>query len=156
MTKLLVTFTMIPWILYFIEIYYYRISVIEKYGIKDGKYFNHINKNYFESINMKELMLFFIFIIFLQFGKLYVLKILFIFFYIYLLIDFFMTLAKDCKKIKHYFLMAETIILCVLLILSYVIFNNLYITYILMFIASILSSFIIYIFALIDSKILKQ
>ena len=62
MNKLLTIFTMIPWILYYIEIYYYRISVIEKYGTNDKKYFNHINKSFFESINIKELVLFFIFI----------------------------------------------------------------------------------------------
>ena len=114
MSKLLTIFTMIPWILYFIEIYYYRISVVEKYGVSE-QYYNHINKNLFESINIKELLLFFIFIIFVQFEKVYVLKILFIFFYIYLLFDFFMTLAEKCKRIKYKFIMVQTIILCVML-----------------------------------------
>ena len=146
---------MIPWILYFIEIYYYRISVVEKYGVSE-QYYNHINKNLFESINIKELLLFFIFIIFVQFEKVYVLKILFIFFYIYLLFDFFMTLAEKCKRIKYKFIMVQTIILCVMLIGTYVAFNNLYLTYILMFISSILSSFIVYVFALVNNKIIKQ
>lgn len=155
MNKLLTIFTMIPWILYYIEIYYYRISVIEKYGTNDKKYFNHINKSFFESINIKELILFFIFIIFLQFGKVYVLKILFIFFYIYLLFDFFMTLAEKCTKIKNKFIMVQTVILCILLIGSYLVFRKVYLTYILMFIASILSSFIVYAFAIINNKVFK-
>ena len=41
MSKLLTIFTMIPWILYFIEIYYYRISVVEKYGVSE-QYYNNI------------------------------------------------------------------------------------------------------------------
>ena len=62
-------FTMFPWILYVIEIYYYRIGVIETGRYNKDKYFKHLNKNLFSSINIKELVLFFIFILFMLYKK---------------------------------------------------------------------------------------
>lgn len=155
MSKFLTLFTTIPWILYIIEIYYYRISIIEKEKLDKKKYFNYINKNFFSSINIKELLLFFIFILFMLYGKKWVLKILIVSFYLYLLLDFFMTLAEKCKKIKHKSLMAQTIIMVGLVVLSYPVFGKLKLTYILMFITSILSSFIIYLFSIITKRFTK-
>ena len=153
MTKLITLFTVIPWILYVIEIYYYRISIIEKEKLDKNKYFKYINKNFFSSINVKELLLFFIFILFMLYGKKWVLKILIVSFYLYLLLDFFMTLAEKCKKIKYKSLMVQTIIMVGLVVLTYPIFNKLYLTYILMFIVSILSSFIIYLFSILTKRL---
>lgn len=153
MTKLLTLFTTIPWILYVIEIYYYRISIIEKEKLDKKKYFKYINKNFFSSINVKELLLFFIFIFFMLYGKKWILKILIVSFYMYLLIDFFMTLAKDCKKIKHKSLMVQTIIMVGLVLLIYPVFGKLKLTYILMFVTSILSSFIIYLFSTLTKRL---
>lgn len=138
----------IPWILYFIEIMFYRISIFDSKGKNKEKYFSYINKNLFSSLNIKELFLFFIFIIFIQYENTTVLEILFATIYIYLLIDFFHGLAYDCKKIKHKMIMVETVILLVLIIGFFLITEHLYTTYLLMFIASILSSFLIYIFGL--------
>lgn len=140
--------TFVPWILYFIEIMLYRISVIEKVGFTKDKYFKYLNKNLFKSINIKELVLFCIFIIFMRFNKTIVLEMLFTATYVYLLIDFFFTVAKDCAKIKHKFLMVCSVILTCLIILYFLLTNRLYTTYNLMFIVSILSSFIMYVFGL--------
>ena len=156
MTKLLNLITVIPWIMYYIEIYYYRISVLEDCKLDKKKYFSHINKHLFESINIKEIILFFIFVIFMHYDKIYVLKILFITFYIYLLIDFFLTLAEKCKKINHPVIMGQVIILCSLIIIHYLIFKDLTLTYIFMFIASILNSFITYIFGVINKKLVNK
>ena len=155
MSKFLTLFTTIPWILYIIEIYYYRISIIEKEKLDKKKYFNYINKNFFSSINIKELLLFFIFILFMLYGKKWVLKILIVSFYLYLLLDFFMTLAEKCKKIKYKSLMVQTIIMVGLVVLSYPFLGKLKLTYILMFITSILSSFIIYVFSIITKRFMK-
>lgn len=140
--------TFIPWILYFIEIMFYRISVFDSKGKNKEKYFSYINKNLFSSLNIKELLLFFVFMLFIQYENTTVLEILFATIYIYLLIDFFHGLAYDCKKLKHKMLMVETVILLVLIIGFFLITEHLYTTYILMFIVSILSSFLIYLFGL--------
>lgn len=140
--------TFIPWILYFIEIMFYRISVFDSKGKNKDKYFSYLNKNLFSSLNIKELFLFFIFMLFIQYENTTVLEILFATMYIYLLIDFFHGLAYDCKKIKHKMLMVETVILLILIIGFFLVTGHLYTTYILMFIVSILSSFLIYLFGL--------
>lgn len=147
--------TFVPWILYFIEIMFYRIGVIDKFDLDKKKYFSHINKNLFSSINVKELILFSIFLLFIQAKNTVVLEILFPVIYLYLLIDFFHTLAYDCKKLKYKNLMVQSVTVVVGIILFFAITNHLYTTYILMFIFSILSAFLLYIFSLI-LKIFKK
>lgn len=147
MDKIIKCITFIPWILYFIEIILYRIGVIETCKLNKEKYFNHMSKNMFSTINIKELILFFIFLLFLQKENTLVLEILFPVIYIYILIDFFHTLAYDCKKIKNKSLMVLSVCLVVALVLFFMITGKLYTTYILMFIASILNAFLIYIFS---------
>lgn len=139
--------TFIPWIIYFIEIMLYRIGVIEGFGLDKKKYFNNLNKNFFSSINMKEVFLFIVFILFLQHENTTVLEILFPAIYIYLTIDFFQSLAGDCKKIKHKLLMVESVILLAGIILYFLFTDKLHTTYIVMFAVSIMSSFLIYIFS---------
>lgn len=140
--------TFIPWIIYFLEIMYYRIGILEKNDLEKKKYFHHLNKNFFTSINMKEILLFVIFMIFIQYENTTVLEILFSAMYVYLIIDFFHTLRADCKKIEHKSLMVESIILVGGLIAFFILKNHLYTTYILMFAVSILSTFIIYLLSL--------
>lgn len=140
--------TFIPWIIYFIEIMLYRIGVIETQELDKKRYFKYINKNFFSSINMKEVLLFCIFVIFLQYENTTVLEILFPAMYVYLIIDFFHTLAENCKKIDHKSLMVLTVILIVAIIAFFIWKNRLYTTYTLMFVVSILSSFLVYIFSL--------
>jgi hypothetical protein len=156
MAKIIKLITFIPWILYFIEIMLYRINVIEEKSLDKSKYFKYLNKNLFSSINVKELVLFCIFIIFMQYEKTLVLEILFPAIYVYLLIDFFHTLAVNCKKIKNVFLMVETVILVVLVIGFFLITNHLYTTYVVMFAVSLLSSFLIYVFSAIYSLFPKK
>ena len=151
-TKVVKLITFIPWILYFIEIMLYRISTIEKYKLDKTKYFDFLNSNLFKAINIKVLVLFCIFIIFLQFKNTTVLEILFPAIYIYLLVDFFHVYASDCAKIKHKSLMVLSVLLLSLLILFFVFTNHLYTTYELMFIISILSAFIMYGFSLTIKK----
>lgn len=148
--------TFIPWILYFIEIMLYRIGVIENTNLDKEKYMKHIDSNLFSSINTKELLLFSIFIIFMQYDNLTVLEILFPTIYIFLLIDFFHTLAKNCKKIKNKLLMIQSVILVIIIIGLFTFTKHLYTTYILMFTVSLFSSFIIYIFAYITKKFLYK
>lgn len=140
--------TFIPWIIYFLEIMYYRIGILEKNDLEKKKYFHHLNKNFFTSINMKEILLFVIFMIFIQYENTTVLEILFSAMYVYLIIDFFHTLRADCKKIEHKSLMIESIIIVGGLIAFFILKNHLYTTYILMFAVSILSTFIIYLLSL--------
>lgn len=139
--------TFVFWILYFIEIMFYRIGVIEDVNLDRKRYLKHINKNFFSSINLKELVLFFIFIIFLQYKNTAVLEILFSAIYIYLLIDFFHTLAYDCKKIHHKMLMVQTVILVFFIIGFFMYTNHLYTTYCLMFSVSVMNSFLMYLFS---------
>jgi len=139
--------TFIPWILYFVEIMYYRIAVIESKDLNKEKYLNYSNKHLFNTINTKELFLFLLFIVFMQFRRTVVLEILFTTIYIYLLIDFFMSLAASCKKIKYKSIMVQTVILIVLVILYFLIFNKLYTTYNLMFAFSIMSPVLVYLFS---------
>ncbi len=145
--KLIKLATFIPWIIYFVEIMLYRIGVIEKHDLNKEKYFKNMNKNFFSSINMKEVFLFIVFILFLQHENETVLKILFPAIYLYLTIDFFQSLAADCKKIKNKLLMIESVLVLVGIILFFIITNHLFTTYIVMFSISIMSSFIIYIFS---------
>lgn len=140
--------TFIPWIIYFIEIMLYRIGVIETQGMDKKRYFKYINKNFFSSINVKEVFLFSIFVIFIQYENTTVLEMLFPAMYLYLTIDFFHSLAQDCKKIEHKSLMAISVILVVALVAFFIFKDHLYTTYILMFAVSILSSFLIYLFSL--------
>lgn len=140
--------TFIPWIIYFIEIMLYRIGVIEDQDLDKKKYFKYMNKNLFSSINIKEIFLFSIFVIFIQYENTAVLELLFSAIYIYLTIDFFNTLAEKCKKIKHKSLMVESVILVLALIGFFIYKNHLYTTYLIMFAVSILSSFLIYIFSI--------
>lgn len=140
--------TFIPWIIYFVEIMFYRIGTIEKNELDKKRYFHHINKNLFASVNMKEIFLFVIFMIFIQYDNETVLEILFPAMYVYLLIDFFHTLAGSCKKIKHKGMMIESVVLIAILLVFFILKGHLYTTYILMFAVSILSSFIIYLFSL--------
>lgn len=140
--------TFIPWIIYFLEIMYYRIGILERNDLEKKKYFHHLNKNFFTSINMKEILLFVIFMIFIQYENTTVLEILFSAMYVYLIIDFFHTLRADCKKIEHKSLMVESIIIVGGLIAFFILKNHLYTTYILMFAVSILSTFIIYLLSL--------
>ncbi len=140
--------TFIPWIIYFLEIMYYRIGILEKNDLEKKKYFHHLNKNFFTSINMKEILLFVIFMIFIQYENTTVLEILFSAMYVYLIIDFFHTLRADCKKIEHKSLLIESIIIVGGLIAFFILKNHLYTTYILMFAVSILSTFIIYLLSL--------
>jgi len=140
--------TFIPWIIYFLEIMYYRIGILEKNDLEKKKYFHHLNKNFFTSINMKEILLFVIFMIFIQYENTTVLEILFSAMYVYLIIDFFHTLRADCKKIEHKSLLIESIIIIGGLIAFFILKNHLYTTYILMFAVSILSTFIIYLLSL--------
>lgn len=148
--------TFIPWIVYFIEIMLYRINIIEEKGNTKDKYFKYLNKNFFSSINMKELVLFCIFIIFMQYENTTVLEILFPAIYVYLLIEFFQTLAEDCQKIKNKWLMVQSVILVVILIIFFVVANHLYTTYTMMFMVSILSSFIVYLFERIYNLFAKK
>lgn len=140
--------TFIPWIIYFIEIILYRIGVIETQGMDKKRYFKYINKNFFSSINVKEVFLFSIFVIFIQYENTTVLEMLFPAMYLYLTIDFFHSLAQDCKKIEHKSLMVISVILVVALVAFFIFKDHLYTTYILMFAVSILSSFLIYLFSL--------
>jgi len=140
--------TFIPWILYFIKIMFYRIVVIENKKLDKEKYLKHLDGNMFSSINIPEIVLFSIFLIFMQYKKTLVLEMLFPTIYIYLLINFFQTLAKDCKRIQNKTFMVLSILLLMSIIGYFIYTNRLYTTYILMFTSSILSSFIIYIFSL--------
>lgn len=140
--------TFIPWIIYFVEIMYYRIGVIETQGLVKKKYFQHMNKNFFSSINMKEIFLFVIFMIFIQYENTTVLEILFPAIYVYLIIDFFHTRASDCKKINHKSMMALSIFLIATIIGFFIFKDHLYTTYILMFAVSIMSAFLVYLFSL--------
>ncbi len=149
-----ITFT--PWILYFIEIMYYRSAVIERHELEKKSYFEYINKNFFKSINMKELALFCIFILFMQRENTMVLEILFPTIYLFLLIDFFHTLAYDCKKIKYKSLMVQSVIIVVGVILYFFLTKHLYTTYNLMFIVSILSAFLMYGFSIITTCFSKK
>ena len=144
--------TFIPWILYFVEIIYYRIAIIESCNLDRKKYLNYLNKHLFTSINVKELVLLFIFIFFLLYKNTLVLEILFSAIYLFLLIDFFHTLAYDCKKIKSKSLMVASVAVLVAIILFFTITHKLYTAYILMFLASIFNAFIIYIFSLFLNK----
>lgn len=153
MLRVIKYLTFVPWILYFIEIMLFRIGVIETYKLDKKKYFKHINENLFSSINIKEIVLLVIFILFMQHNNTAVLEILFATFYIYLLFDFFQTLAKYCKKIINKSLMVQSVLLVILIISFFIVTNKLYTTYILMFAASILSSFIIYMFSFITKKL---
>ena len=148
-TKIITLITFIPWIIYFIEIMLYRINVIEGKDRDKRKYFKHIDQNFFSSINLKELFLFCIFIIFMQYDNTTVLEILFPAIYVYLIIDFFHTLASKCKKIQNKWLMVESVLVLLAIIIFFLITNHLYTTYILMFIVSILSTFVIYLFSVI-------
>lgn len=147
--------TFVPWILYFIEIMLYRIGVIETHKFNKKAYFNHLNSHFFKSINVKEIILFLIFLLFMQRENTMVLEILFVSFYMYLLIDFFLDLAYGCKKIHHKVLMVQSVVLLVAIIGFFAFTRKLYTTYILMFSVSILSSFIIYVFGLCVKKPLK-
>ncbi len=138
--------TFIPWILYFIEIMLYRINVLESKKCDGKTYFDYINKNLFNSLNIRELILFCIFLIFMQYENTIVLQILFPTIYVYLLINFFQTQAEKCKKIKNKKLMVETVILLVTVLIIYLITKHLYTTYIIMFALSLLSSFLVYAF----------
>lgn len=139
--------TFIPWIIYFVEIMFYRIGVIEKHELNKEKYFKNLNKNFFSSINMKEVFLFIIFILFVQRDNTTVLMILFPAIYLYLIIDFFQSLARDCTKIKNKLMMVESIAVLSCIIIFYIVTKRLHTTYIIMFSVSILSSFITYIFS---------
>lgn len=155
MLKVIKYLTFIPWILYFIEIMLYRIGVIETHKLDKDTYFKHIKENLFKSsINVKEAILFVIFILFKLSKNTPVLETLFATFYIFLLLDFFQTLAYDCKKIKYKSLMVQSVILVVLIIGFFTFTNKLYTTYTLMFLVSLSSSFIIYGFSLV-TNILK-
>lgn len=147
--------TFVPWILYFIEIMFYRIGVYEDKQSDKTKYISHMDKNMFSSINVKEIVLFIIFLLFMQHKSTLVLEILFPTMYIYLLIDFFQTLANQCKKINNKWLMVQTVILVSCIILYFMATHNLYTCYILMFSSSILSAFIIGLFGEI-SKLFKR
>lgn len=137
--------TFITWILYFIEIMLYRIGIIETHKLD---YFQYCKKNLFKTINFKELLLLILFIWFIFIKNTFVLEILFSATYLCLLIDFFYSIAKDCKKIKHKSLMVQTVILTCSIILFFMFTNKLYTTYLLMFGVSLMSSLIIYIFSL--------
>lgn len=154
------TITFIPWIIYFIEIMLYRINVLEEKECNRDKYFKYINKNFFKSINLKELVLFTLFIIFMQYENTTVLEILFPAIYLYLTIEFFHTLQEDCTKMKNKWLMIVTVFLIVLFVAFFVWTRHLYTTYIMMFSISLLSSFVVYIFHyiynLFTSKAIKK
>ena len=150
-TKIISLITFIPWILYYIEIMLYRINIIEKENLNKEKYFKYINKNFFKSINIKELVLFCIYMCFYTFQNQLVLELLFSAIYIYLLVDFFFVYANDCTKIKNKSLMILSVILVILLNIFFITTNHLFITYNIMFTLSILSSFVVYIF----TKIIK-
>lgn len=141
--------TFIPWVLYFIEIMMYRINIIESKSLDKNKYFSYINKNLFKSINVKEILLYCIFILFIQYENTLVLEILFSAIYVYLLIDFFHSLAADCTKIKNKWLMVQAVLVVVLLVGMFVLSKHLYSTYNLMFGVSILSSFLVFLFSTI-------
>lgn len=150
--KIVILVTFIPWILYFIEIMYYRIHMIEKFDLDGDKYLKYISKNLFKAINIKELILFFIFIIFSGYQSKLALKILFPTIYLYLLVDFFHTYANDCGKIRYYLMMALSVLLIIFVIIYFMITEDLYLTYSFMFIVSVLSAFIIFLF----SKAVKE
>lgn len=156
MGKIVKCVTFVPWILYFIEIMLYRIGVIEDEKLDKKKYMKRLNTHMFASINIPETILFVIFLLFIQYKKTVVLEILFPTIYIYLLIDFFQKLAKDCKKIQNKALMVLSVILVVTVIGFFFYTNHLYTTYILMFASSILSSFIMYVFSLMVGKKVKR
>ncbi len=144
----------IPWILYFIEIMLYRIGIVETYELNQNKYLQHINKHLFSSINIKELLLFSIFLIFLQNKNETVLMILFPTIYLYLLIDFFYGLANDCKKIKYKSLMVQSVLVVVLIVSLFILkIIELNTAYILMFISSIFSAFLMFIFCSITKTL---
>lgn len=155
MDKIIKCLTFIPWILYFVEIIFYRIGVIETCKLNKEKYFKHMSKNMFSTINIKELMLFFIFLLFLQKDNALVLEILFPVIYIYILIDFFHTLAYDCKKIQNKLLMVLSVCLIIGLVIFFIVTDKLYTAYILMFIASILNAFLIFAFSWLTTPFRK-
>ncbi len=143
--KVLKYLTFIPWIIYFIKLMYYRSGIIENKGYKRNKYFPYLNKNLFASINTKELLLFLMFLIFMQYENTTVLEILFSTIYVFLLIDFLHTI-KDKVKVKNPLYIILTILLVGGLIVFFTLTNHLYTVYLLMFSVSIMSSFIIYVF----------
>ena len=144
--KITCLITFIPWILYYVEVMYYRIHTIERFNLNGKKYFNYINNNFFKSINIKELVLFFVFILFAGYQSKLALKILFPTIYLYLLVDFFHTYAEECGKIHNYILMALSVLLIGFIIVYYIITEDLYLSYSCMFTVSVFSAFIVYIF----------
>lgn len=154
-TRAIKYLSFVPWILYFIEIMLYRIGVVENYNLDKNKYLGHLKRNKSTTFNIKEIFLFIVFLFFKKYDNTPVLETLFSTIYICMLIDFFQELANDCKKIKNKSLMVQSVILVVSIVVLFMVTNKLYTTYILMFIASILSAYIMYIFA-VFTKILKE
>lgn len=140
--------TFIPWVVYFIHIMHYRIEILESKGQNREKYFSYINKNFFSSINIKELFLFFVFLLFVKYENTTVLEILFSAMYVYLLIDFLHGPRTKGKKIQHKGLMFASLLLIAAIIGYFIISGHLYTTYDVMFVVSIMSTFIVYIFGL--------
>ena len=138
-------FTFIPWIIYFLYIMAQRANAIEKNNYEKDKYFKYVNKNFFKALSVKELILFFVFMIFLTYRNTTTLEILFASIYIYLIIDVIHDgEAKRVNNSKSY--LVEVVLIIALIILYFVLTNNLYTTYVLAFMVSILSSLLIYVF----------
>jgi len=147
--------TFIPWIIYFLHIMNVRTNTIEKNKYDKEKYFKYVDKNFFKSLSIKELLLFFVFILFLTYKNTTTLEILFAAIYIYLLIDILHTYDfSEIKSKKNYLI--EIIILILGIIIYFVLTNNLYTTYVLAFMVSVLSSILIYIFELIRKLFKKK
>ena len=137
--------TFIPWIIYFLHIMKVRTNTIEKNKYDKDKYFKYIDKNFFKSLSIKELLLFFVFILFLTYKNTTTLEILFAAIYIYLLIDILHDYDfAEIKNSKNYLI--EIMVLIVGLIVYFILTNNLYTSYVLAFMVSILSSLLTYIF----------
>ena len=45
-SRIIKLITFIPWILYYVEIMYYRIAVLERYNLDRESYFKYLNKNF--------------------------------------------------------------------------------------------------------------
>jgi len=148
--------TFLPWFIYYLNVMTYNIKVVEEKHLDKTEYFNYINQNFFNSFNIKELLLFCIFLVFMQHENTVVLEILFSTIYIYLLIDFFHSSKVNHRIIEHKNMIAQAILLSVLIIGFFGFTNHLYTTYILMFTISLIGAFLVYIFGRISKLLIHK
>lgn len=140
----LILLSFIPWILYYVEIVYVNIALLENAKLKwcDYKY----------PILPLELIFLAIFLLLWFLKKITIIHYYFPIIYLILLVEFFRKLAHNCHKIKHKFIMVVEILLITLSVLSYIIFKNEIISYAIMFILSIFSYITVFTFSLVYKK----